>query len=566
ASSRMEWTKRSKFKQESSLLSSSTATSYRMFGLSKSNEITLQLMSNNLLYFYFSFGGSSRPSATSEIVCCLKDLHAFLERILSAIDSLSGNSNSKSSRSGSHRYGGVSSAGSMMILRASELYPTLGPLLVRLCRNPVVLSSNPIADLVAQSVIKYSRQSQNQSQQNQDLSYCTNQKPLGSRREVEGDHVDAQGGWIHQRAKPSPQRAWCAARLRDMFEVSRHHLSDTTGQSFKQGEINTGTRNRRGFGTLFQVSDDDMRQQRAEYTIATLSRSLETLQKMIQEKSLITVDSEYWIKRNHQLSGLCGPLVSNPTAAPLIHSIIDMAFTLKSTRVRSRHKNTIPSSPLDLVFVKQVMEMLDETRQTYLLRLIDKMMTISEQPRDFIQSRDKIVREYIEQSRLFAAISTDSESGYALVQQPILEDLAELTGKVTDWRFVQTCVLLVEWIITTRIRCGQRMEIDHSEVWGRREEFPNMDEREELEAMVSSACSILQQGSPQIIDGEEKAGDGVLQILERFLSAQKAYVFYSAGPEQLGLRRSKSSSVAGTLLYATFIPGRIVNGALDRHQ
>jgi len=174
-------------------------------------------------------------------------------------------------------------------------------------------------------------------------------------------------------------------------------------------------------------------------------------------------------------------------------------------------------------------------RQTYVIQLIDRMMTAltereQEQERGvLVQSRDTIFRLYVEPSRLFAAISSNTSEAYTLLQSPILEDLAELTGHVADWRLVRICTLLVEWMLRTRIRRAPSMELDeHDEIW----------QNQELEALTSIACSMMRLGQQQ--PTEENARE----LIERFMSAQSDYIYSSAGPEQMGLRRKLTFLVA----------------------
>lgn len=175
-----------------------------------------------------------------------------------------------------------------MLPFASELYPTLGPLLTHLCRNPVVLSSIPMASLVAHSVFKYSNQdSDKQQQQQQQQGLGPHQRNFGTK---------------DQGPKLSAERAWCAARLRDMIETSRHRerrRSDTSAQSITRDEKDrVNSRHGKGSsGTLLQVSDHDMRQQRIEQTIANLVKSLSSLQEMVvQDQPLRAVDSMHLVK------------------------------------------------------------------------------------------------------------------------------------------------------------------------------------------------------------------------------------------------------------------------------
>ncbi|KAF9353092.1 hypothetical protein BGX34_011804 [Mortierella sp. NVP85] len=474
---------------------------------------------------------------------CLKDLQTFLERVLPAIDPTGGSSGNDNNNKGLHSgMGGkdVFRAEEGLIMRASELYPTLGLLLTHLCKNSVILASKPVASLVAQSVFKYSNHNLNQ-------------------------HQEGLKQWKGQQPRSSPEQVWCAARLHDMVETSSSREDRRSSASGRNFTRENGIKHEKGFGALFQISDNDLRQQQIDQTIVTLSNSLVSLQEMVQEKPPRAVDLVFLIQWNHQLSGLCGPVVTHSTAASLVQGIIGMACTLKSIVGQNYHrhnhiKDLVPSL-LDVAFVRQVMDKMGErnqetlvlsddsqllrlcgmsrlARQTYVIQLIDRMMTaLTEQEQEqvggvLVQSRDMIFRQYVEPSRLFAAISSNTSEGYTLLQSSILEDLAELTGQVADWRLVRICTLVVEWMITTRIRRAPSMELDeHDEIW----------QNQDLEALISIACSMMRLGRPQ--PTEENARE----LIERFMSAQSDYIYSSAGPEQMGLRRKLTFLVASAV-------------------
>lgn len=410
-----------------------------------------------------------------------------------------------------------------MILYTSELYPTLGPLITQLCRNPVILSSKPIASLVVKFVLKYS-----------------NQERIS----------ESHNGLKDKEQGSKPERAWCAARLRDMVKASRQESRRGVDASVTNGS-SSSTR-WRGFGSLFQVSEHDMEQQRIEQTMTSLSTSLASLREMVQEKSLRTVDLVYLTRWIHQLSELCGPLVSHPASAPLIQGVVDTSCTLKARMLQSQHHAKGSSLRLlDAAFVKQVMAKVDEgghvtttlssdqlllrlcsvsdlARQTHVVQLIDRIMATSKWESAVVQSRDTVIHPHLERSRLFAAISSNPKEGCALLLQPLLEDLSGLTAQMSDWRLVRICTVLVEWMITTRVHCEQRMELgdDDSQVWENKEVLSH-----ELDALISSACSIVRHAS---LSTDQ---ENVQFLLDTFLTAQTNYVFCSAGPEHLSLRR-----------------------------
>ncbi|KAF9924156.1 hypothetical protein FBU30_005824 [Linnemannia zychae] len=171
---------------------------------------------------------------------------------------------------------------------ASELYPTLGPLLEHLCVNPIVMaavtlptSSEQLADLVAQSVIKFSTKSNNTN------AVAT---PTGSASSI---HSGTRVAALVE--PPSTEIAWRAARMRDMFQTKRNQegqhkkgtIYTSSNQRSRRNELNGSRMARKdSFQDLFQVSDKEMKEKRTEQLLMTMAVSLNNLQDQLADKDL----------------------------------------------------------------------------------------------------------------------------------------------------------------------------------------------------------------------------------------------------------------------------------------
>ncbi|KAF8976852.1 hypothetical protein BGZ46_007904 [Entomortierella lignicola] len=449
----------------------------------------------------------SRPSTTSYLSEWLKKLHVFLKRIQPILDpTFSSDEN-------------VGTA----TLTASKLYPTLGKLLNQLCVNPVVLSSEPVADLVVQSVFNYSNNAINS------LDY-------------------AQTSW-----KETSVQRWRAYRLREMLKNPWH--APQRNKNTRYMEMRKADR---AFTNLFEISEADMEQQKVAETIRVLSHYLSNLTNMVATNHLAATSRTLMITWNRQLSGLCTPLVSYPDATLLIGGVIDLAYTLKaedSSNLLTRH----PTVFLDFVFVEKLILhsgdkelksyiLSDDSRilrictvsslarQHYLVQLIDKVMKASANQPGFFVDQEDIFRDFIETSQLAAVLARTfktEDREYNDLVRCILEDIAAMAGDIADWRFVRICVVLTRWILTLRKNEEIDKDIDLSGF------NTNMDlqginnvTETSFEAMVSSSFSLLQRDPRDLSIRASFFSD-----LSRLIAAQQEYVYCFAGPDRLMIRR-----------------------------
>ncbi|KAF8941495.1 hypothetical protein BGZ58_007862 [Dissophora ornata] len=166
-------------------------------------------------------------------------------------------------------------------------------------------------------------------------------------------------------------------------------------------------------------------------------------------------------------------------------------------------------------------------RQRFLVELMDRIMTTSGQQSEFALPRKELVDQYFELSPLLSAMTKILPESCELVQR-VMESIAEVAGEIVDWRFVRICVLLVEWM-STRL---QQTECETMQVDLIEDESKSGSEMDVLfETMMASARLLLDQGRTSA------STETQLQEMSQFLSAQRSYVFSSARPEQLILRK-----------------------------
>lgn len=161
-----------------------------------------------------------------------------------------------------------------MTIHASELYPTLGPLLEMLCGNPVILaadsSSGGLTDLVAHSVIKFST------------------------RTVAG------AGSKDTMTPLSAEQSWRAARMRDIFRAQQQQKQQQNGLNKKKETYAGGTGGHLPysgqyesyetrddpFQDLFKVSDKELKEREREQILSIMADNMKTLQDEAAKKEL----------------------------------------------------------------------------------------------------------------------------------------------------------------------------------------------------------------------------------------------------------------------------------------
>ncbi|KAF9153068.1 hypothetical protein BG015_004122 [Linnemannia schmuckeri] len=524
----------------------------------------IEAQAKEFLAFQEQCSQQPRAKATSEINASLNHLQTFLTTIQPIIEPWP-ITNEPTIES--------------MPVHASELYPTLGPLLEMLCRNPVVTASTSfrgLADLVAQSVIKFSARA--------------------------GGNVAVVGARSNSATTPIPpppsaEQSWRAARMRDMFraqqqqgELSRKKNS-AEGHPPCSGQNESVEKKRDPFQGLFEVSGKELKEREMEQTLETMVDNLTMLLDQVANTELTDTAWFSLVTWNRQLSELCAPLVSTPSAAKLLGGIIRAAYVLYSKRLQG--PKLVPLHLLDSSFVESLMmQQTNATmpailkdhqtlaqllivsslaRQRSLIQLIDGVIQDYERSPDFYQSRHQITQRHFESSQFL----TSALSGQLLEDQRrhlaerILEDSAELAGEIDDWRIVRIWILLVEWALT-RLGSGESvymtpMESDAS--------FPDHDVN--LCAVILTAGRIVnyRESEPkEAASSRVSISAAVLLEIDTLWKIQVRYIFQTAPPQEMALRRRivfliGCAVTSSNGLLSTLIHQHILSlDKSDRHQ
>ncbi|KAF9548390.1 hypothetical protein EC957_006606 [Mortierella hygrophila] len=473
-----------------------------------------------------------RAKATSELNASLSHLHTFLTTIQPLIEPWPVTNDPT-----------IDS----MTVHASELYPTLGLLLEMLCRNPVVIasvSSGGLADVVAQSVIKFSAR-------------------------TGGNAAVGAGSKGAMTVSPSAEQSWRAARMRDMF-FAQQQQQDGLGKrkrtcagrssnrhlphSEQNGSIETKSD---PFQDMFKVSDKELKEREMEQILETMAGNLKVLQDQVAKTELSETTWSSLVTWNRQLSELCVPLVSTPSATELVEGIIRTAYVLYSKRPQGA-SGLVLLCLVDSSFIESlVMQKIDATdfavlkdrqtlaqllvisplaRQSCLVQFIDGVVQDCAHSLNIYQSRHQIIQRHFESSQLLtSALSGQLPKGqHRQLVEKILEDSAEVAGEIDDWRIVRIWILLIEWILT-RIGSEESMHTLPLEF-----DASFLDQGADLCAVISSACRIVNCCDSELkgaLSSHVSVNAAAVSELHTLLKIQDRYVFETAPPQEIALRR-----------------------------
>ncbi|KAK3843982.1 MAG: hypothetical protein J3R72DRAFT_439515 [Linnemannia gamsii] len=518
----------------------------------------IEAQAKEFLAFLEQCSQQSRAKATSEINSCQSHLTTFLTNIQPLIESWP-ETNDPAIES--------------KTVHASEMYPTLGPLLEHLCRNPVILASSPtvdsesggsLAELVAKSVIRFS--SRNDSRSN------------GSSATA-GVGSSTRSTMTRMAPAPSAEQLWRAARMRDMFraqpkqqkQLDRHGKKTTRAGGSNHDRIFSVPNGSRKvekdlFQELFKVSDKEMKDRETELTLETMANNLKTLQDQVVDTELTEVAWNSLVEWNRQLSGLCAPLVSTTSAAKLLEGIIRTTYLLYSkypqSISRGMHLQLLDSSfveslmllkcgvamPAALKEVRTLAQFLFASslaRQGFLVQLIDAVIQECGHLSDFYQSQHQITQHFESSHFLASALSRQLlEDQHRHLIEKLLGGSAELVGEVDDWRIVRIWILLVGWILK---RLGSvkslrtlLLEPDTS----------TLDQDTDLWAMISSACRIVNSSHSRPTGSRGSrlsVSAAVLSEISSLMEIQCRYIFETAPPQEMALRRRMVFLVGSTV-------------------
>ncbi|GJJ73863.1 hypothetical protein EMPS_06221 [Entomortierella parvispora] len=385
----------------------------------------IEARAKEFLSFLERCSKQDRAAATASITSCLPDLQAFLEQIQPHLQHL-GESITKHQRSlgESHDTIDRTRAGGP----PSQLYPTLGPLLYRLCRNPVVLSSKAIDCLLIQAVVGYSCQT-------------------GTRDYSDWTSWQKQ----HVREQKSKAEAWCTARLKDIFMTDRDPGSKLDP-----------------FEDLFLVSTEEMKEREFTELFSILARKLQLIVDALAKSDREQTHRKALPCWTFGLSGLCSPLVGDVRSQTLVAGVVDLAFSL-SRMGSKKSRDASLDQVLDPTFVDSVRKQQDCVmaapycldnkrlmklwtispliRQQVIVRCITRSLeTFAGQQHLSSLNMEDPLTKHAESSRFLVAMTESLDMGCYPVEL-FLQSLTEIAAEVPDWRFSRLCSLLVKWTL-----------------------------------------------------------------------------------------------------------------------
>ncbi|KAG9070779.1 hypothetical protein KI688_008319 [Linnemannia hyalina] len=433
-----------------------------------------------------------RAKATSELNASLNHLHTFLTTIQPLIEPWPITNDPT-----------IDS----MTVHASELYPTLGVLLEMLCRNPVVIasvSSRGLADVVAQSVIKFSAR-------------------------TGGNPAVGAGSKGAMTVSPSVEQSWRAARMRDMFRAQqqqqdglgkrkRNCAGGSSNRHLPHSEQNGSIETKSDpFQDMFKVSDKELKEREIEQTLETMAGNLKILQDHVAKTEL--TETAWSSLGASGLVLLC--LVNSSFIESLMMHQSD-ATVFAVLKDRQTLAQLLVISPL--------------ARQSCLVQFIDGVVQDCAHSLNIYQSRHQIIQRHFESSQLLTSALSGQlpKSQHRQLVEKILEDSAEVAGEIDDWRIVRIWVLLIEWILT-RLGSGESMHTLPLEF-----DASFLDQGANLCAVISSACRIVNccdselKGAPS---SHVSVNTAAVSEIDALLKIQDRYVFETAPPQEMALRR-----------------------------
>ena len=160
--------------------------------------------------------------------------------------------------------------------------------------------------------------------------------------------------------------------------------------------------------------------------------------------------------------------------------------------------------------------------------IMDEILAACQQLPDFYSSPKTIVQQHFEKSKFLVISSTEFRKERAFVHL-LLQDAATISGEIDDWRIVRIWIVLLGWIID---QAGPK-DID----------VDRLQDQDETTFMASDASEeFLELLMACMVHCEQKMSDAYSDAsferdVRRVLWAQSNYIYRSAGPEQLLLRK-----------------------------
>ncbi|KAG0257526.1 hypothetical protein BG011_003912 [Mortierella polycephala] len=235
----------------------------------------------------------------------------------------------------------------------------------------------------------------------------------------------------------------------------------------------------------------------------------------------------------------------------LIQGIIRTAYQLTRKETLGYYVLPLPTV-IDAGFADQVMEIQENeaapkilssnqlvgqflsiaplARQRCLLRVMNRIVAECSQQSDFFLTCTEIFRHYSSDSNLLSVMERVLDAQDDLLLH-LLQDAAEMTSEIDDWRLVRLWILLFEWVLSRL--SAESMQVRQSSSAGLEQERISVSVISDAAFwdMVYKAQSVHRQGA------QASTAISYIQAINQLLDAQRTYIFLSAAPEQLSLRR-----------------------------
>lgn len=186
------------------------------------------------------------------------------------------------------------------------------------------------------------------------------------------------------------------------------------------------------------------------------------------------------------------------------------------------------SDPIALLSCNRFFVIAPLARCRNLLLIMDETLAACRQQQDFYSSPTTIVQQHFEKSGFLTVSSAHFRKNRSFMHR-LLQDIAALSGEIDDWRLVRIWILLIGWIIRQagpRDTNFDRLKPDDNA------SFMATDSSEDsLELLISRMVHFEQKSSHASSDATFE-GD-----VREVLQAQSHYIYCSADPEQLLLRK-----------------------------
>ncbi|KAF9272830.1 hypothetical protein BGZ68_002052 [Mortierella alpina] len=307
------------------------------------------------------------------------------------------------------------------------------------------------------------------------------------------------------------ERRWCASRIQDM-----HRGQDQLPKILERGHQRSLEVRRAAFKDLFGVLEQDLEEQVLDQKIDGLSEALQGLASMVSMKPLTT-------------SMLAFLIVAHQGQGSLTEMVNGDYFT-----------EFFVMAPL--------------ARRRNLLLIMDETLAACRQQPDFYSSPKTIVQQHFEKSGFLTISSAQFRKNRSFMHR-LLQDIAALSGEIDDWRLVRIWILLIEWILRQagpRDTNFDRLKLEYNA------SFMATDSSEDsLELLIARMAHFEQKLSHASSDASSE------RDVREVLRAQSNYIYCSADPEQLPLRKRLAFLLGAACIRGSNLIVRMICDSFD---